>query len=350
MFEIFEGVLNSYTGNEEYIVIPQEITSIGEFAFYNNTSIKKVILHDKITSIGQFAFYGCENLETMMIPESCTLIGAGAFSCCYALKEIQLPSLLRTLNKSTFYRCYGLKEVTLPDWVTVIDRGAFEGCKNLERVKLPAQLKTIGATAFCDCVKLKNVELPERLYKIGDKAFLRCHSLKELVLPSSMQEVGMAAFQTYGKLRFIGNDTLLLKPKMFDEHYMFDVVQKNAGNYQFENSYFPCVNFNEWKYVGKINLLVNYLESYDLYDENHFYKTKLIEMKDAVISHLVQEKRFACLNKGIDEGLFKTIDIDPYFEKIMDREQKAKLLDYRNKELQSSNTFDDLDDLLDDLF
>ena len=31
-------------------------------------------------------------------------------------------------------------------------------------------------------------------------------------------------------------------------------------------------------------------------------------------------------------------------------EQKAKLLDYRNKELQSSNTFDDLDDLLDDLF
>mgnify|MGYP003310355670 CR=1 FL=1 len=39
MYEIFEGVLNSYTGSEEHIVISKEITAIGEFAFYNNSII-----------------------------------------------------------------------------------------------------------------------------------------------------------------------------------------------------------------------------------------------------------------------------------------------------------------------
>ena len=348
MFEIFEGILNKYNGTDKKVIIPLEVKAIGEFAFYNCTDIEEVILHDDISSIGQFAFYGCENLKAVIIPENCTLIGAGAFSCCYALEDITLPSQLRTINKSTFYRCRSLKKIELPDWVTIIDRGAFEACTHLENITLPSQLKTIGATAFADCTSLKSIVLPDKVKTLGDRVFLRSKNIEEIRISTQLQEVGLAAFQTYGKVKFVSNDTFVLKPKMFDEHYMFNVVQKNTGNYQFENSYLPNLDFNEWKPIAKIMLLVNYLESLDLYDDNHFYKECLEEYKDDVIQYLIEEKRFIPLNKGLEKQLFKSNDIEPYFEKITDREQKAKLLEYKNQESQSG--FDDLDDLLSDLF
>lgn len=349
MFEIFEGVLNKYNGSEKKIILPTAVSAIGEFAFYNCTTIEEIIFHENITSIGQFAFYGCEKLKEVHIPENCTLIGAGAFSCCYMLEKVSLPSQLRTINKSTFYRCRSLKNIELPDWITHIDRGAFEGCTSLSDIILPLQLKSIGSTAFADCTCLKSITLPNKVTTLGDKVFLRSKNIEEITISSQLQEVGLAAFQTFGKVKFVSNDTFTLKPKMFDEHYMFNVVQKNTGNYQFVNSYMPKLNFNEWKPIAKVMLLVNYLESIDLYDENHFYKGYLEEYKDEVIQYLIEEKRFTPLNKALDQQLFKSSDIEPYFEKVTDREQKAILLDYKNKET-TPTSFDDLDDLLSDLF
>ena len=48
MFEIFEGVLNKYNGEDKIVVIPQEVNSIGEFAFYGCLEIEKVILHENV--------------------------------------------------------------------------------------------------------------------------------------------------------------------------------------------------------------------------------------------------------------------------------------------------------------
>ena len=350
MFEIFEGVLNKYKGNEKEVIIPNEVKSIGEFAFYGCLEITKVVLHSEITSIGQFAFYGCEHLEIIENLEFVSLIGSGAFSCCYSLYDFQLSNKLSVINKSTFYRCRNITSITIPEFVSTIDRGAFGFCTSLNEVKFNLRLKVIGETAFEGCTALKSLLLPDTVQKIGKKAFYNCSNLKELVLSEQLKEVDMAAFETHGKIKITSTGNILLKPKMFDEHYMFDVVQKNTGNYQFENCYFPFVFFNEWKPVAKIMLLVNFLETYPLHKGNNSYLDKLKEYKEAVISLLIKEKRFVPLNTALEEGLFKSIDIEPYFDSITDREQKAKMMEYRNKEVQNNNTFASLDNLLDDLF
>ena len=350
MFEIFEGVLNKYNGEDKIVVIPQEVNSIGEFAFYGCLEIEKVILHENVNSIGQFAFYGCEHLETIENLEHVSLIGSGAFSCCYALKEFKLSKKITILNKSTFYRCRSLQSITIPEFVSTIDRGAFGFCHLLSEVNFNNRLKTIGETAFEGCNSLTHVDLPDSVQKIGKKAFYNCVNLKELNLSINLKEVEMAAFETHSKIKIISKGSMILKPKMFDEHYMFDVVQKNAGNYQFENSYFPNVIFKEWKPVAKIMLLVNFLETYHMHQEKNSYQEKLEEYKDSVISLLIKEKRFIPLNIGIEEGIFNSNDLEPYFDMVTDREQKAKMMEYRNKEVQNNNSFASLDNLLDDLF
>ena len=71
-------------------VIPNSVTSIGEFAFFRCKSLTEVVIPNSVTSIGKFAFSRCESLTEVVIPDSVTSIGDYAFSMCsfpYDLKQ-----------------------------------------------------------------------------------------------------------------------------------------------------------------------------------------------------------------------------------------------------------------------
>ena len=73
---------NSYEGD---ITIPETVsyngtyylvTSIGEKAFYECTSLTSVEIPSSVTSIGKYAFSGCTSLTSVEIPSSVTSIGS----------------------------------------------------------------------------------------------------------------------------------------------------------------------------------------------------------------------------------------------------------------------------------
>lgn len=78
-FEIEDGVLKKYLGNAETVVIPDDITSIGDNAFWNCSSLISIHIPDSVTSIGDEAFFGCDSLESIEVPKSVTHIGRNAF-------------------------------------------------------------------------------------------------------------------------------------------------------------------------------------------------------------------------------------------------------------------------------
>ncbi|WP_302338350.1 leucine-rich repeat domain-containing protein [uncultured Ruminococcus sp.] len=78
-FEIEDGVLKEYLGNSEIVAIPDDITSIGDNAFWNCSSLISIHIPDSVTSIGDEAFFGCASLESIKIPKSVTHIGRNAF-------------------------------------------------------------------------------------------------------------------------------------------------------------------------------------------------------------------------------------------------------------------------------
>ena len=68
--------------------IPNTVTSIGDWIFYNCTSLTSVTIPNSVTSIGRYAFENCTSLTSITIPNSVTSIGYTAFEGCESLADV----------------------------------------------------------------------------------------------------------------------------------------------------------------------------------------------------------------------------------------------------------------------
>ena len=90
----------------------------------------------KITSIGNSAFRDCSSLTTVELPDSLTSIGSDAFRECSSLTTVNLPDSLTSISNSAFYGCTSLTTVELPDSLTSIGQDVFYGCSSLTDVTI----------------------------------------------------------------------------------------------------------------------------------------------------------------------------------------------------------------------
>ena len=65
-YQIRNGVLESYTGREEELVVPDGVHTIGTGAFKACISLKRVVLPPGLAVIGNDAVKGCRKLEEIM--------------------------------------------------------------------------------------------------------------------------------------------------------------------------------------------------------------------------------------------------------------------------------------------
>ncbi len=63
-------------------VIPNSVTSIGDYAFGECRGLTSIEIPNRVTIIGSYAFTGCMGLTSIEIPNSVTSIGACAFTAC----------------------------------------------------------------------------------------------------------------------------------------------------------------------------------------------------------------------------------------------------------------------------
>jgi TolB-like protein len=167
------GTLIEYTGSSEEVIIPPEITVIGDAAFRQNGRIKRVVLHNKVTAIGRNAFSNCTGLAEIIIPSSVTSIGSGAFYNCSSLNEIIIPASITVIPDNAFASCKNLQNITISPGVQRIEK-AFVSCENLTRILIPKSVTSIGEFAFSQCKNLKTVTLLNDSISIGRRAFLAC--------------------------------------------------------------------------------------------------------------------------------------------------------------------------------
>ena len=174
--------------------IPNTVTTIGNEAFKDCTSLEHVGMPSSVTNIGWSAFEGCTSLEHVGMPSSVTNIGWAAFYGCTSLKSMEIPSSVTSIEGFTFESCTSLKTVRIYDGIESIGDYAFSGCSSLEHVEVPSSVTTIGEGAFIGCTSLASVDIIEGLETIGYRAFVGCTSLKSVVIPSSVTHVGEATF------------------------------------------------------------------------------------------------------------------------------------------------------------
>lgn len=75
-FVIRNGVLEDYKGHDRDIIIPDNVSKIESWAFYECISIESVTIPSSVTSIGDYAFMGCTNLKRVIFPESGPVVEA----------------------------------------------------------------------------------------------------------------------------------------------------------------------------------------------------------------------------------------------------------------------------------
>ena len=109
-------------------VIPNSVTSIGEYAFFACNSLAEVVIPNSVTNIGDRAFSFCSSLAEVVIPNSVTSIGEYAFFACNSLAEVVIPNSVTNIGDRAFSFCSSLAEVVIPNSVTSIGEGAFEYC------------------------------------------------------------------------------------------------------------------------------------------------------------------------------------------------------------------------------
>ena len=164
-------------GSNGDVVVPNSITQIYEYAFFNNTSLLTVTILFNITSIPDYAFAGCSGLTKVTIPNSVTSIGNCAFRDCTGLTSITIPDSVTKIGDAAFYGCKGLTSITIPNNVTSIGMSAFDGCKGLTSITIPDSVTSIGWGAFSNCSSLESITILGGVTSIGDYAVYECRNL-----------------------------------------------------------------------------------------------------------------------------------------------------------------------------
>lgn len=139
------------------------LKSIEYGAFRNCRNLKSINLKDGLETIGSYAFgndysaSGQPQEEELIIPNGVTSIGYCAFGNNRNLKRVYFPSSLKTMGEGAFRDCNQLESISLPTSLENIPSSAFSGCSNLTRVDIPSTITSIGGSAFNNCSQLNDV-------------------------------------------------------------------------------------------------------------------------------------------------------------------------------------------------
>ncbi len=211
------------------VVIPEGVTSVGQYAFIYGTQIRSVSIPEGVKSIGEGAFYACYSLQSVNIPESATYIGASAFTKC-SLMSVTIPERVERIGNSAFLFEH-LGSVTVnSDYVTANESynesynlGTIFGPQVREYI-LGGAVKTVGNRAFSGCTDLESVSIPDGVGSIGDEAFSGCAKLTSVNIPATVMSVGAKAFDGCVSLPVEGRCR-------YADTYLVEVTDKDWSKY-----------------------------------------------------------------------------------------------------------------------
>ncbi|MBR4880373.1 MAG: leucine-rich repeat domain-containing protein, partial [Clostridia bacterium] len=211
----------AYTASVRSIFIGDDVTSIGDYAFYNFESVSDITLDGSVTRIGNGAFEKCVSLKNVVIGDSVVTVGDTAFSGCVFLSSLNIGDSVTAIGDSAFEGCVSLKNVNLGSSVETVGAKAFKLCESLAGISIPASLKTVGADAFVGCNALAGVYITDLAAWCGigfnseksnpltyaKKLYLDSTFVTDLVIPSSVKNINNYAFYNCSSLKTVNFGT-----------------------------------------------------------------------------------------------------------------------------------------------
>lgn len=257
------------------------LTSIGNKAFFNNFALVDADLqYSKLEKIPESCFEGCALLTKILLPPTIKQIGTNAFKSCKLLRSIDVKSCTYFGN-SAFEDCEQLViDIKKDAKITYIGYGAFKktrlcnldltnssitniqsktfhGCSDLTNVVLPQGIKSINEEAFCVC-GITNIQIPDGVTSLGNNVFSSCTNLTNVELPKSLTQIGCNAFK-YTKIKELdlSNLTLLNDSICQNCEQLTKIVLNKELNSIGDNAFDYCVSLTNINLPNKLKSIGN---------------------------------------------------------------------------------------------
>lgn len=244
------------------ITIPDSVTSIRESAFRGCSSLTSIVVDNDnqyFTSIDgnlynkdktELIQYAIGKTDTsFIIPDSVTSIGDYAFFGCSGLTSVTIGNSVTSIRDSAFIDCSSLTSVTIGNSVTSIYSYAFNGCSGLTSITIPDSVNFIGGSAFDDCSSLTSVTIGNGVASIYSYAFSYCRNLTSVIIGNGVTSISSNAFYDCNSLKTVFyKGTAAQWKKISIDSYNGDLT--NADRYYYSESE-PALNSDGTAYAGK---------------------------------------------------------------------------------------------------
>ena len=173
------------------------LRTIGDRAFFGNTILNNVDVNTTkgVNTIGVSAFENCGQLATINL-SGVTRFAEGVFRNAKALKSVTMSANASIyVGQEAFRNCVTLSDITAR--IAAAGDGAFRNCISLRAITFVSSgIEYIGSNAFNGCVLIQKVSIPSSVVAIGDSAFDGCRGITSLTFESdeTLQTIGYSAF------------------------------------------------------------------------------------------------------------------------------------------------------------
>ena len=200
---LFYVSYSSYRPNVKSVLIGSNVTSIGDYAFYDCDGLTSVTIGDSVTSIGDYAFYECSHLTSVIIPDSVESIGASAFSQCHNLTSVTIGDSVTSIGEYAFEGCIGLTSIyytgDIASWCGIAGNGfgsimssgrtLYIGGNKVEgEIIIPDGVTAIPHNAFAYQTGITSVTIPDGVTSIGESVFSYCTGLTSVTFEGTVEE------------------------------------------------------------------------------------------------------------------------------------------------------------------
>ncbi|MBR3979904.1 MAG: leucine-rich repeat protein [Bacteroidales bacterium] len=216
---IIEKTTNTLVAGCPSSIIPDDVTSIREYAFPELSSLTSITIPNRVISIGEGAFWST-GLTSISIPESVTSIGEVAFNGCRNLISVTISNGVTSIEREAFGDCRNLKSITIPESVSSIGDEAFYGIDNVlysgNATGSPWGAWKVFAFfddnfVYEDAEKTKiikyigkggDVVIPESVTSIEEYAFSGCDNLTSVTIPNNLDVSSVYLYLTKDGIRY----------------------------------------------------------------------------------------------------------------------------------------------------
>ena len=143
-----------------------DITTIRNYAFYNDNKAKKITMSDTVTTIENSAFYNCWKLEEIYLSKNLVEIKQYGVSFEPLLKVISIPASVKILGNYAFINCNILEKVIFEGQAPTIPTNCFMNCPQimLYDFRNCTSVPTLGYYGYIGHKNGCQIVVPDALY------------------------------------------------------------------------------------------------------------------------------------------------------------------------------------------